>query len=110
MRVARINDRMLYFQCPGCGFRHTVPVSINAMTKEVWLWNGKHLHPTIAPSIKVQGFIPLSQEEYDRVMNGEEVEPKPFLCHSFIKKGDIQFLDDCTHALAGKTVPLPNLD
>jgi hypothetical protein len=28
------------------------------------------------------------------------------ICHSFIKDGMIQFLDDCTHALAGQTVPL----
>lgn len=25
----------------------------------------------------------------------------------FIRDGQIQFLGDCTHALAGKTVPLP---
>ena len=30
-------------------------------------------------------------------------------CHSFIKDGQIQFLGDCTHSLAGQTVALPNL-
>ncbi|WP_241754456.1 hypothetical protein [Cupriavidus basilensis] len=28
------------------------------------------------------------------------------VCHSFVTDGRIQFLGDCTHALAGQTVPL----
>jgi len=31
------------------------------------------------------------------------------ICHSFIRDGKIQFLGDCTHALAGQTVDLPEL-
>lgn len=33
-----------------------------------------------------------------------------FVCHSFITDGNIQFLADCTHELAGKTIPLPDLE
>jgi hypothetical protein len=29
------------------------------------------------------------------------------VCHSFVTDGKIQFLGDCTHALAGQTVELP---
>lgn len=29
------------------------------------------------------------------------------VCHSFVRAGRIEFLGDCTHALAGQTVPLP---
>jgi len=29
------------------------------------------------------------------------------ICHSFVTDGQIQFLGDCTHKLAGRTVPLP---
>ena len=29
-------------------------------------------------------------------------------CHSFVKDGMIQFLGDCTHELANKTVELPD--
>jgi hypothetical protein len=32
------------------------------------------------------------------------------ICHCFIRDGQIQFLLDCTHALAGQTVPLPPID
>lgn len=110
MRVSVVGENNLIFFCPGCGHRHSIPVSTNVMTKETWLWNGKYLTPTIAPSIKVEGTVPLSDAEYYSVMAGEITEPKPFLCHSLIKKGDIQFYDDCTHKLAGQTVPLPHLD
>ena len=36
--------------------------------------------------------------------------PAPFtchVCHSFVTDGRIRFLGDCTHALKGQTVPIP---
>lgn len=39
-------------------------------------------------------------------MAGETIIPDSFVCHSFVFDGEIRFLGDCTHALAGKTVPL----
>ena len=40
-----------------------------------------------------------------------EPEPgdPPEVCHSFVTDGRIQFLNDCTHALAGQTVDLPDM-
>lgn len=38
-------------------------------------------------------------------------EPKEWadnVCHSFVRAGKIEFLGDCTHALAGQTVALPD--
>jgi hypothetical protein len=32
----------------------------------------------------------------------------PRVCHSFVTGGRIQFLEDCTHHLAGQTVDLPD--
>lgn len=34
----------------------------------------------------------------------------PAVCHSFVRDGQIEFLGDCTHSLAGQTVPLPSVD
>lgn len=31
------------------------------------------------------------------------------VCHSFVTAGRIEFLPDCTHALAGQTVDLPEI-
>jgi hypothetical protein len=28
------------------------------------------------------------------------------LCHVFIREGKVQYLSDCTHSYAGKTIPL----
>lgn len=35
---------------------------------------------------------------------------KTHVCHSFIRDGRIEFLSDCTHALAGQTVDLPDIE
>lgn len=32
-----------------------------------------------------------------------------FVCHSYVRGGTIEFLDDCTHELRGQTVSLPEL-
>jgi hypothetical protein len=32
------------------------------------------------------------------------------LCHTFVTDGQIQYLGDCTHALAGQTVDLQEMD
>lgn len=72
--------------------------------------------PTIAPSILVKGsrFTANGQKQYDewragRIECPSEFESEPACCHSFVTDGKIQFLADCTHELAGKTVPLPDL-
>lgn len=36
--------------------------------------------------------------------------PVPFVCHSFVVDGRIQFLGDCTHELVDKTVDIPDFD
>ena len=51
--------------------------------------------PTFSPSINVR-------------YNFTQEDGGPDICHSFVKAGNIQFLGDCTHALAGQTVPLPD--
>jgi len=70
------------FACPGCGCAHYVD--------ERWTFNGDLVKPTIRASILVRGHE-----------NGED-----YRCHSFVTDGKIKFLNDCTHKLAGQTVPL----
>ena len=75
--------------CPGCKTNHSVIVSGE---EPVWMWNGSHDATTFSPSIRVRWTF------------GEAREPK--VCHSFIRLGQWEYLGDCTHALAGKTVPM----
>lgn len=76
------------FECPGCGASHHA---------RGWHWNGSKEAPTFTPSILV---------EYNGPDAGVDGAP-PAVCHSFVTNGRIQFLSDCTHALAGQTVDLP---
>lgn len=76
------------FVCPGCLTEH--PVTIKAKdSRPVWGWNGSTDAPTFTPSLLVEPDRP-----QDR-------------CHSFIREGRIEFLSDCHHKLAGRTVDLP---
>jgi hypothetical protein len=55
-----------------------------------WTWDGNETAPTFDPSILVQARI---------------------RCHSYLRAGMWEFLSDCEHALAGRTVdmvPLPD--
>lgn len=109
LKDANGNETLL-FHCPGCECLHGPIVTAPAGTRPAWRWNGDRDRPTLSPSIRVQGTVPLTEDEYQRVIRGEKVEPKPLLCHTFVRDGQIEFLPDCTHALAGKTVPIPDLD
>jgi hypothetical protein len=84
-------ERWIAFHCPGCEGGHTIPVT--GIRK--WNWNGSFEKPTITPSILV---------------NAGSKNPTSPMCHSLVTEGLIQFLTDCTHALVGKTVDLPDWD
>lgn len=71
------------YKCPGCGYEH-------AFSPKVHQFNGDMNNPTISPSL-----LQSNPQNHHR-------------CHSFIKSGKIQFLSDCWHSLAGKTVELPD--
>lgn len=74
--------------CPGCKMLHQV--NVDKSRKPCWEWDGNREYPTFSPSIKVKGV--------DRKGGG--------ICHSFLKKGVWQFLNDCTHELAGQHVEM----
>lgn len=102
----RKGENSLTFWCPGCDEAHSIRTGPNG-----WSWNGDAEKPVFGPSILVTGTEWLTDDEHARVMRGEHVEPTPKCCHSFVgcngaAPGQIVFLCDCTHALAGKTVDL----
>lgn len=108
------------FECPGCGMDHLVPVAYtdeyrasclaNGANATQWGWNGSITAPTFSPSILVRGKNWPTEDEQARIMAGEHVEMKQFVCHSFVNDGRIQFLDDSTHHLKGQTVELLDAD
>lgn len=87
------------FVCPGCGIYHSLYVRQGQHRYEkgaVWSFDGNLERPTFSPSLLV------------RWEDGEQRERRR--CHSFIKGGKIQFLNDCTHHLKGQTVELPEIE
>lgn len=78
------------FHCPGCEDDHSVPVSGD----KAWIFNDSIESPTLSPSISTNGFY-----------NGKQQH-----CHSYVTAGQIHFLSDSTHKLAGQSVSLPNVE
>ena len=87
------------FWCPGCDDVHAV--NVHSDTRPRWGYNGDPASPTFTPSILLR-----TGRAVDPTFVPEPGDP-PEVCHTFVTDGRIQFLDDCTHALAGQTVPLP---
>ena len=88
------------FWCPGCEDAHVVPIA-DTGGAPCWTWNGSSEKPTFQPSLLVRYPANPDADEEFKEWRTERV------CHSFITDGQIQFLGDCTHALAGQTVPIP---
>lgn len=82
------------YWCEGCECCHAIytinPNTLGAM----WSFNGNMEKPTIQPSVLVR-------------WNKKDV---PQVCHTFITDGMVNYLGDCTHRLAGQTIPMISLD
>lgn len=94
-------DVYLYW-CLGCDQHHQIIVGPG-----LWGFNGDQHNPTVDGSVLVHSHKTLinSDLEGDALTAPENVMDTP-LCHSFIRAGRIEYLSDCTHELAGETVPM----
>ena len=80
---------MLGAHCPACDFEHSFRIGAEYWDREglaVWEFNGDYERPTFTGSMLSRG--------------GKR------RCHSYLENGQWRFLADCTHALAGQTVPM----
>jgi hypothetical protein len=75
----------LLFICPGCNEEHCISTQVHT-------WNGSLDKPTFKASLL-----------HDAKQGSKQ------RCHSFITDGNIQFLADCSHKLAGITVQMPDI-
>lgn len=96
--IKQIENGLVGFYCPGCDGMHIVRTQDAQGAGPRWTWNNDWNRPTFSPSIHVNPPDP----KYHN--------PAAFTCHSFVRDGQIQFLGDCTHGLAGQTHPLPAWD
>lgn len=112
-KLRRLEGGKVSYWCPGCDMAHVLTVDRpEGQAGPCWDWNGDPDMPSFSPSVLVryEHWVPPVTSE-----NLAEWKRKPWaqhkvtdVCHAFVTDGRIQFLGDCTHALAGRTVPLPD--
>jgi hypothetical protein len=78
------------FYCPGCKSAHVFNVVRDRPSGPLWTFNGNLEKPTFSPSLIVR--FP---------------HPPPQTCHLFVRNGQIEYLSDSCHELAGQTIDLP---
>jgi hypothetical protein len=81
------HPQYLYW-CVGCGHEHAFALKSQGGHHT---FNGDLINPTVSPSL-VSNFSPGT------------------MCHSFIRNGMIQYLNDCHHHLKGATIELPDIE
>ena len=81
--------------CPACGFEHSFSVDLEGHGRhtgnDVWTFDGDYGNPTFSPSM---------------LSNRDKVDEHHPLCHSFLEDGAWRFLGDCSHEMAGQSVPM----
>lgn len=87
----------LAFWCPGCEEMHQIPTA----GPKAWKFNGDLERPTFSPSVLITCKWSKQNE------TGETMKDQ--CCHFFIEDGQFRFLNDCTHKLAGVTMPMADL-
>lgn len=90
-------------RCPACeadeqGSMHVFYRKM-ADGKPGWTFNGDFEKPTLKPSMSAVSIFGYGNDQY--------VEHR---CHCFVTDGKIQYLADCTHAMAGQTIDLPDFE
>ncbi|MDZ7894162.1 MAG: DUF6527 family protein [Sphingobium sp.] len=98
------------FRCPGCGHSHEVAVGTPFRNGARWTYNGNPESPTFQPSLHVKSGHYVTGESVEDCWLCKKGSKACGVCHSFVTDGQIQFLADCTHELAGQTVPIPPWD
>ncbi len=86
MTVFILDNQYYQHWCDGCNELHLIP---NFNEKIRWTFNDDFDRPTLTPSVR------------------HTWENK--CCHYYITNGQINYCGDCTHTLAGKSMPLSPL-
>lgn len=78
----RVNSYTFY--CPACETYHSLGAAAFKLS-------GDENSPSFTPDYNLS------------------VPGRPYRCHATIADGEIHYADDCSHALAGETVPMRDL-
>lgn len=109
----------LTYWCQGCKSAH----GVKTKGVDAWGWNGDVDKPVFTPSVLttnghyVAGRDPAKKCWCDHIKEHPEDAREGFSCqrcHTFVgcngaQPGEVIFLGDCSHALAGQVLPFPDL-
>jgi hypothetical protein len=104
------------FTCPGCGDEHILHTGKPNTLGASWSFNNDVDKPTFQPSLNYRtghycpGSPPAEACWLCKEAREDNHPSLCLVCHSFIRDGKIQFLGDCTHAFAGQTLELPEIE
>lgn len=115
--LRQVSPGLLAFWCAGCREAHTIGVGDGPGPR--WGWNGDAERPVFTPSVLVTGhwYTPQGEAAEQAWQDAGCPQPRPKFetadtrCHTFVgcngaQPGQIIYLTDCTHALAGQVVDL----
>lgn len=90
--------------CPACESMHHFATDGQQRNGARWSFDGNLEAPSFSPSMHIRTgrFADPSWKDLD----GQDLSS---ICHYFLRAGQIEYLGDCTHALKGQTVDLPEL-
>lgn len=112
-KLRRLEGGRVSYWCPGCDCAHALMVERpEGVAGPCWDWNEDCDLPSFSPSVLVryEHWVPPVTDDNlaDWQREPWEQTKQVDICHAFVTNGHIQFLGDCTHALVGQTVPLPD--
>lgn len=87
--------------CPACNSMHAFAIDGKNSSGAQWTWDGNVEAPSFSPSMNII-INPKGHKHHNPNCSTD-------VCHYFLKGGVIEYLGDCTHALRGQKVPLPEL-
>lgn len=110
----------LIYWCQGCKMTHTIRTK---GAGSCWSWNGDAVKPVFSPSVLATSghYVPSHKPGdhcwCDYLREHPEDKDGTFgcnRCHTFVgcngaQPGEVIFLSDCSHELAGQVLPLPDL-
>lgn len=91
--------------CPACQGVHVYAVDQPNHSGAKWTFNGDITAPSFSPSMLIR-WGRHADPAFD-----DSADPAHLsgVCHYFLTASQIQFCGDCTHAMRGQMVPLPDL-
>jgi len=88
--------------CPGCGYGHEIDTEQPNSLGAKWSFDGNMASPTFTPSVNIRW-----GKYADPSHVGDPAHDR--VCHYNITAGRIYYHGDCTHALRGQVVDLPDI-